>query len=232
MNSTTLCQLCDRPLEVGYLCTLCTKRTRVRLEALPVLYAGLVAFLARSGASGQGRAATPTFAPLPVSEDILDLRGPGGLVVVATGWADSIRGERGMTAAVRPGSIDGQLREAVAELLGHLPWVELSWPEAGTFARDIQEVTRSVSSIFAPSEQADRGTRLGRCVARRGDGTSCGATLRLRTGEKAVRCEWCGTVYPPATWAQVKAWQDEDDAATAQGDASAAPPPAAVGTTR
>jgi hypothetical protein len=50
-----ICGLCEEQLEDGYLCVGCTKSTRVRLEALPVLHRGLAALLAPAGGRVQGR---------------------------------------------------------------------------------------------------------------------------------------------------------------------------------
>lgn len=205
-----ICLLCQHPIEDGYLCVHCVKDTRVRIEAWPMLYEGLGLFLTPEARGSQGRGAKPVYAPLPVSEDVLDLRGPGGLVGVAEGWAAAIRRDRGMAAPIPQGSIAGRLQAAVTALLGHLPWVAISWPDAGAFATDIRDVTTSIASIFAPRVPADQGTRLGACPARLPDGTLCGAALRLMPGEKAATCKWCATVWPPCTWAQLKTWQDED----------------------
>ncbi|MFD7319363.1 hypothetical protein [Streptomyces sp. NPDC059883] len=229
------CQLCVRPLEDGYLCLGCTKSTRVRLECLPDLYEGLAAFLAPMGGSPQVRGSRPVFAPLPVSEDVLDLRGPGGLAGVAERWVAIIREQRGMRLPNPAGSVGGRLKTAVSELLGHLPWVAVSWSDAGMFAADIREVTRSVASILAPPAPIDRGTRIGTCPAEVENGEICGAVLRLYASAKVVTCEWCSTAYPPAMWPGLKVLMDTDTkAATTMGqaDVAAALPQAAAGTTR
>ncbi|MDJ0461580.1 hypothetical protein [Streptomyces sp. H27-C3] len=208
----TTCLLCERPSEDGYLCLLCTKDLRVRLESLPGLYAGLLPFLTPAATGGQGRGSKPVYAPLPVAEDVLDLRGPGGLVGVAERWLVIVREERGVAKqdGHPMGTIEGRLHCATHALVGHLPWVAVSWPDAGVFAEDIRAVTESVRSIVDPREAVERGTRLGSCAALLGDGTSCGAVLRLMPDEKAARCLWCATIWPPCTWLQLKAWQDED----------------------
>jgi hypothetical protein len=218
------CGLCERPDETGgYLCLGCTKDTRVRLECWPDLYDGLALFLAPSVSGPQGRGSKPTYAPLPVSVDVLDLRGPGGLVGAAEGWLAVIRRDRRLPVREpRGGAVEARLQRAVAELLGHLPWVVVSWPDAAQFAEDIREVTRSVSSIVRPEEPTPRSMTLGRCVALREGGAVCGATVRLHPGEKAGRCQWCGMTWPPCTWAQLKAWQDEDARAAAEAEKATA----------
>lgn len=218
----TTCRLCEQHDDTGsYLCPGCTKATRVRLECLPDLYDGLAAFLAPAGGSAQVRGSRPAFAPLPVSEDVLDLRGPGGLVSVAENWLSVIRRERGYARpdwATSPAAIaltgahalTDRLKAAVDELLRQMPWVAVSWPDAGVFAADIREVTRSVASIVAPPAPVDRGTRMGNCPAEFKDGEVCGAVLRLYAGAKVVTCEWCGCTYPPAMWSGLKVLMDAD----------------------
>jgi len=210
------CQLCEQPIEDGYLCRGCVKATVVRLECLPQLYAGLAPFLTPAVSGGRGRGSRPVYAPLPVSEDILDLRGPGGMVGAVEGWVAAIRKDRRFvtTPTRRPGvgpSIEVRLNAAVAELIANMPWVSVSWPDAGAFAIDIRELTRSVSSIVDPQQLVDQGTRLGNCPAAFEDGVLCGAVLRLYPGDKAVTCRWCGVSYPPAAWPGLKLLIDEDE---------------------
>lgn len=205
------CQLCEQHDDTGgYLCVGCTKATRVRLECLPALYDGLLPFLAPSAAISQGRSGSGGPAPLPVSVDVLDLRGPGGMVGVAEDWLTAILRERSMGQRARAGSADTRLRVAVSGLLANLAWVAVSWSEAGTFAAEIRELARSVSSIIRPSSATERGTRIGQCPAMYETGEICGAVLRLGPGERVVTCEWCQCSYPPATWAGLKVLIDED----------------------
>lgn len=205
------CGLCEEQLDDGHLCVGCVKATRVRLEAMPVLYGGLAALLPPAGGTSGIRSGKGGPPPLPVNEDILDLRSSAGMVATLEGWVDAIRAERGRPEVPHPGSPTGRVTRAVGELLGHLPWVAVSWPEAGLFAGEIRELARSVSSIIRPPA-ADRGHRVGNCPAVFEDGVICGAVLRLAPGEKVVTCRWCQTTYPPATWAGLKALIDGDAA--------------------
>ncbi|WP_329615640.1 hypothetical protein OG244_23285 [Streptomyces brevispora] len=205
------CLLCDTNDSAGgYLCLACTKATVVRLECLPDLYDGLVPFLTPSTAVSQGRSGKGGPAPLPVVEDVLDLRGQ--MVGALEDWLAAVRQERGMRFP-GPGGVDGRLAAAVAGLLANLPWIAMSWSEAGTFAAEIRELANSVRSIIAPAPTADRGQRLGNCPAMDPSGTLCGAVLWLPRGGKAVRCKWCDTRYPPYVWAQLKTWMAEDEKA-------------------
>ncbi|WP_326659579.1 hypothetical protein [Streptomyces sp. NBC_00385] len=208
------CLLCDTNDSAGgYLCLACTKNTVVRLECLPDLYDGLLPFLAPSTAVALGRSGKGGPAPLPVRTETLDLRGPGGMVGVVEDHLAAVRQERGMRRLVPVGSVETRLKAAVAGLRDNMPWISVSWPEAGTFAGEIRDLTRSVRSIIAPEPAVDRGERLGNCPAMDPSGTLCGAVLWLPRGEKAVRCEWCDTRYPPYVWHQLKAWMTEDEKA-------------------
>lgn len=207
-----LCQLCTQHDAMGgYLCPGCTRDTVVRLECLPTLYAGLLSFLAPSASIGQGRAGKGGPAPLPVREAVLDLRGPGGMVGVVEDWLSSVRDERRMAQPARPtASVEGRLSAAVTGLIGQMPWIAVSWPQAGTFAAEIREVVRSARSIIAPHDPVERGIRLGTCPAVDSSGTICGAVLTYRRGEMVVTCPWCTCTYPPAMWAGLKVFIDKD----------------------
>lgn len=202
------CLLCDKHDDTdGYLCPGCTKATVVRLECLPDLYDGLLPFLTPSTAVGQGRSGKGGPAPLPVVEDVLDLR--GRMVGTLEDWLSAVRQERGMRGP-RPGGVDGRLAAAVSGLLRNMPWIAVSWPQAGTFAEEIRDLAKSVTTIVRPAADQARGTRIGNCPAVDPSGALCGAVLRLAPGEKAVRCEWCGNRYPPIVWPQLKTWMTED----------------------
>ncbi|MFD7428429.1 hypothetical protein ACFV6Z_15475 [Streptomyces sp. NPDC059818] len=208
------CLLCDTNESAGgYLCLACTKATVVRLECLPDLYDGLLPFLAPSAAVSQGRSGKGGPAPLPVRAEILDLRGPGGMVGVVEDHLSAVCQERSMRKRIPAGSIEARLTAAVSGLLANMPWIAVSWSEAGTFAAEIRDLTKSVRSIIAPEPAVDRGRRIGSCPAMDPSGTLCGAVLWLPPGAKALRCEWCDTRYPPYVWGQLKTWMTEDEKA-------------------
>ncbi|MGW0786491.1 hypothetical protein [Streptomyces sp. NPDC002913] len=207
----TTCLLCEtHDAAGGQLCRGCTKETLVRLECLPDLYEGLQAFLTPGSTGSQGRGSKPVHAPLPVSENVLDLRGPGGMASIVEDWLTLVREERGMAPVAPVGAVEHRLGAAVAGLRDNMPWIAISWPLAGAFAEEIRELANNARSILDPDKEAVRGTRIGHCPAIDPSGTLCGAVLRLLPGEKAVRCEWCDTRYPPYVWAQLKTWIDED----------------------
>ncbi|QEU76465.1 hypothetical protein CP967_08530 [Streptomyces nitrosporeus] len=194
------------------LCVTCTQNTRQHLYDLPALYAALETHLAPSMAAGHGRRSTGGPAPLPVREDILDLRSAGGILGVLEDWHRAVRRDRRMHPPQTPGGIPQRLQRAVSALTAHMPWIVSTWPQAGTFAAEIRDLHRDVSSIVTPPD-TDRGRHIGHCPAAYEDGVICGAVLRLLPGETVARCDWCETTWPPTTWMQLKAWQDEDAAA-------------------
>ncbi|MFD6275814.1 hypothetical protein ACFWFI_09605 [Streptomyces sp. NPDC060209] len=209
-----LCQLCTQHDAMGgYLCPGCTKSTHVRLQALPTLYRGLAPLLTPSVSVGQGRSGKGGPAPIPVTLDVLDIRGPGGMASLLESWVDAVRHERGRPEQPHTGNPEGRVDRAVGELLGHLPWIAVSWSEAGDFATEVRELARSVSSIIRPAAPTEQGIRVGKCPAQFDDGGVCGAVLRLGPGERVVTCSWCRMTYPPATWVGLKVLVDQDAAA-------------------
>ncbi|WP_432091804.1 hypothetical protein [Streptomyces sp. NRRL F-5630] len=213
------CLLCESDLEDGYLCVACALATRAHLERWPALYRGLAAFLTPRVGGTRVRGARPVHAPLPVDEDVLDLRA-GGLAQAAEGWVEAVRRDRGRAGhpftrahKVISGTAEARLGAAVAELLDAMPWIVVSWPDAGAFASDVRDVTRSLTSMFVPP--TPRAKRLGNCPAQFEDGVICGAVIRLEQAAKVARCPYCGTAYPPATWADLKVLMDADAKKTA-----------------
>ncbi|WP_145499239.1 hypothetical protein [Streptomyces sp. CFMR 7] len=210
-----VCLLCDKPDETGsYLCPGCTKATVVRLECLPALYDGLAPHLAPAGGIGTGRSGKGGPAPLPVNERVLDLRAPGGMVGIVEDWESAVRVDRRMRQTTPAGSVEARLKSAVTGLLANMPWIAVSWPQAGAFAEEIRDLARSVSSIVSPPDDRQRVRHGGHCPAKF-DGVVCGAALFLVQGEQVITCRWCGTEYPPSSWAALRALIAEDAARNA-----------------
>lgn len=207
----TACSLCEGDAEGGYLCRGCTTATVGRLHCLPGLYSDLLPFLAPGSGGPATRRAAAVSAPMPVSEIVLNLRGPGGIVGVVEDWVAAVRAARSMRPATPVGSVPTRLSVAVRELVGHMPWISVSWPDAGTFGEEIRNLDRDIASIVDPIDRSDRGIRLGACPAVDVSGVVCGAVLRHRSGTKLVACEWCGCTYPPATWPGLKTWIEHDE---------------------
>ncbi|MFD9515920.1 hypothetical protein [Streptomyces sp. NPDC059979] len=208
----TDCLLCEQPDETGgYLCPGCTKATVGRLNALPGLYDELLPFLTPGSGGSTGRRSTAVSAPLPVSEMVLSLRGPGGVVGVVEDWLAAVRDARRMRPVTPVGSVESRLRAAVRSLVDNMPWISVSWPDAGTFAEEIRDLERVGVSVVDPADRSERGTRVGTCPAVDDGGVICGAVLRYQPGAKLVVCSWCGCTYPPATWQGLRAWIDHDE---------------------
>jgi hypothetical protein len=206
------CLLCEQPDETGgYLCPSCTKATVGRLNALPGLYEELLPFLTPGSGSSTGRRSAAVSAPLPVSEMVLSLRGPGGVVGVVEDWLAAVRDARLMQPVTPVGSIETRLQAAVHGLVGHMPWISVSWPDAGTFAEEIRDLERVGVSVIDPADRSERGTRVGTCPAVDDGGVICGAVLRYQPGAKLVVCSWCGCAFPPATWQGLRAFIDHDE---------------------
>lgn len=204
-----MCELCGRDLHAdarAYLCPGCTRGTDERLDALPGLYDELAAHLPR----GQ-RTTGPTAsggrheAPMPVSENVLTLRGPGGILGIVEDWREALHADLGWTRPEPRGTFEERLVASVAGLRVNLLWIASSWPAAGAFAEEIRDLVDSVRSIVDPPE---RTIRIGHCPAVHEDGAQCGSPLRALPGDAEIRCRWCGAVYLESTWLSLRAAQD------------------------
>ncbi|MFD3741609.1 hypothetical protein [Streptomyces sp. NPDC058629] len=203
----TTCTHCHAPDPTGStLCVHCTTTLTARLQQLPRMYFELEQHLAPGSASGQGRSGKGGPAPLPLRVDILDLRAEFDTV---SGWLSAVHDARGLRGPRLAGDALTRLHTAVAGLLAHMPWIVATWPGAGDLASEIGELHRNAATVVDPDPRP-RGRRIGHCPAAYEDGVLCGAALRLQPGEQVVRCDWCGTAWPPCTWTQLKAWQTED----------------------
>ncbi|MEW1551545.1 hypothetical protein [Streptomyces tsukubensis] len=202
MSNTTLCGLCTHP-DDGHLCRHCTLTLREHLDALPGLYADLEDHLAPRATTSTGR--TVPGSALPVAEPVLTLRGPGGIVGVLEDWLTAVHDARHLTPPLRQGSIEDRIDTAASRLVRQLPWIALSWPQAADLADEIRGLVRDIVRITDPPSEPP-STPLGPCQAITASGI-CGSPLRLSSGDKAAACSWCGSTWPPATWIDLRAWQ-------------------------
>lgn len=181
-----------------------------RLGCASGWYVALSAFLAPARRDVHGRRMRAVEAPLPVSEPVLDLRGPGGMVGVLEDWRSALHADLGWSEPVRRGTVHERVTEAAARLTDNVLWVASSWPLAGAFAEEIRDLERAVLSIVGPPEKT---RRIGQCPTLQSDGTRCGAILRAPHGVTEVCCPWCRTAHPLHTWyAIVRADQAEQRA--------------------
>ena len=208
------CSLCEHDLHYGegaYLCDSCTKATTERLERMPRLYEALAAFLA-PGARGQEPGSSPAAeAPLPLSEPVLNLRGPGGIVGVLEDWRAAMQKDRGWGQPAIAGDTAKRVAAAARGLVLNLDWIAVEWPQAGQFALEIRDLHGACASIIGPPESS---RRLGYCP-QPVDGGPCGAVVRLPDGARTALCQWCGTEWGPTTWGQLAAGQAQFEMETA-----------------
>lgn len=211
MNHT--CGLCDHYLEHGYLCPGCTLATARRLDAAPRWYAALAAFLQPAAIGPAIGSRSRVEAPLPVAEPVLVLRGPGGIVSVLEDWRSAMQHDRRWGQPVIEGDTARRVLVAARALSLNVEWIASSWPMAGAFAEEIRDLERSVRSIVAPTDPAERPVRMGECPTVLAEDARCGAVLTRRPGEGTVSCRWCGSTWPPSrALALARAQQDAANA--------------------
>ncbi|MGW1930444.1 hypothetical protein [Streptomyces sp. NPDC001919] len=218
----TLCQMCDTHPTDGYLCRGCTRTLAEQLLRMPALYRALAAFLspAARGATHGGRRPAAE-APLPVTEHVLDLRGPGGMVGILEKQRAELHAARGWAAPVLGVGILNRVALAAGALAHSADWAAESWSEAGDFARVIRDLHGAAASVVHPRLDEERGTRIGMCPKLvsedEGDGV-CGGVLRHYPGDQAVTCRWCGARFGPSEWSALREWinYEESNAALVQ----------------
>ncbi|WP_327162838.1 hypothetical protein [Streptomyces zaomyceticus] len=200
----TLCQMCDTNPTDGYLCAGCTRTLAEQLLRMPALYRALGVFLPPAARGAQhGSHGQAVEAPMPVTEHVLDLRGPGGMVGILEAQRAELHTARCWAAPVLGVGILNRVALAAGALAHSVDWVAGSWSAAGDFARTIRDLHGSAASVVHPRLAEERGTRLGKCPQLVSEDEAegvCGAVLRHYPGDRAVTCRWCGTVYEPHAW--------------------------------
>ncbi|MFD9905614.1 hypothetical protein [Streptomyces sp. NPDC059063] len=213
------CGLCERDLEHGYLCPGDARALAKRLDSAPRWYEGLAAFL-QPAVTGPAVGSRPRAeAPLPLAEPAFVLRGPGGIVGVLEDWRAAMQADRGWGTPVITGDTARRIAVAARALSINLDWITASWPIAGALAEEVRDLERSVRSIVAPTDPAERLVRMGPCpnVVDAQDGR-CGAVLLRRPNEATITCRWCTTTWPPSRLLALA--RAQQDAANATVDAS------------
>ncbi|MER7973787.1 hypothetical protein ABTX35_33085 [Streptomyces sp. NPDC096080] len=205
-----VCALCTRALEHGTLCPGCTQDTLDRLERLPRLWASLEAWLT-PGASGPalyGGRVRRAEAPLPVSQEVLDLRAGGGIVGVLEDWHAAVRDARGLPPLAHTGPLGYRIIAAAAGLQHQIHFIVL-WEQGGQLALEVRRLVERVRAVVQPGRALDEPpepTVLGYCIAVDESGIICGHRL-VADMTRPVECTWCGCSYPPHTWLDLKALQ-------------------------
>ncbi|MFG2837050.1 hypothetical protein ACGFYE_18845 [Streptomyces zaomyceticus] len=203
------CQLCETDQTDDYLCARCASVLTEQLRRMPSLYRALAAFLTPAARGAQhGGHAQAVDGALPVSEHVLDLRGPGGIVGVLEDWRSAMNAARRWSAPVLTAGIPHRVTAAAAALAYSVDWAARCWPEAGQFAQEIRDLHGAAASVVHPRLAEERGTRLGKCPAVDPSGVVCGAVLRHYPGERAVMCRWCGCAFEPHEWGELREWID------------------------
>lgn len=204
-----ICQLCERNETEGYLCPGCTLRIARTLDRMPRLYEALAAFLQPGGRRPELGRTAPAEPPLPLSEPVVSLRGPGGIVGVLEDWRSAMQADRGWGQPVLAGSTERRVTVAARALSINLDWIAAAWPMAGAFAEEVRGLERDVASIVNPRDPKDRPRRLGYCPTLL-DEVLCGAVVALLPGRTSVSCSWCGAEWPPEKWLALAQAQDEN----------------------
>ncbi|MDX2698952.1 hypothetical protein [Streptomyces ipomoeae] len=203
-----ICTFCtERDLaHGGFLCPTCVRVTRDRLTRLPRMWHALQAWLAPGSttttAYGRTRLAE---APLPVREEVLDLRAAGGIAGVLEDWREAVHDTRGFTPPILAASLEDRVAIAAAVLDRNLEWIA-RWYAAPSFADDIQRLAGRVYAVIQPGHDHARPVFLGHCIAVDPFGVICGARLWAHM-DRPVACEWCLCPYPPSTWLDLARFQ-------------------------
>ncbi|MFE4311521.1 hypothetical protein ACFRR6_36310 [Streptomyces sp. NPDC056891] len=214
----TTCQMCDTHPTDGYLCAGCTRTLAEQLRRMPALYRALAAFLAPAAHGAQHGSHGPAAeAPLPVTEHVLDLRGPGGMVGILERQRAALHDARGWAAPVLGVEILNRVALASGALLHSLDWAAESWSEAGDFARAIRDLHGAAASVVHPHLAEERGTRIGLCPKLvsedEGDGV-CGGVLLHYPGDQVVTCRWCRARFAPSEWGALREWIQYEESNT------------------
>ncbi|WP_431999286.1 hypothetical protein [Streptomyces sioyaensis] len=194
MNCTACTAALDAPAQ---LCDGCARGLDVRLGELPAQYLLLATHLRPGAGRSDGPVALVREAPLPVREDVLDMRAEGGLVTVLEGWREAMQNARGWGQPACTGSIERRVMAAARGLQLNIEWIAAEFPGAGDMAREIRALAGQAAALLDPAPPT---LRVGDCAADLGGGDICGAPLRVPAGTAEVRCRRCGTDYPPNTW--------------------------------
>lgn len=218
MTSTATTATCGHLSDVpAQLCAPCTTNLRERLERMPQIYDALAAWLQTAGRRPELGGSPATEAPLPLRQEVLDLRGPGGIVGILEDWRAAAHDARGFTPPDGAGLVPTRVEAAACALLANLTWISLTWEQGADLATEIRTLERRALAVISPPDHA---IRIGACPAQRLDGGTCGATIRVPDGTAEVRCGACGHLWPPSMWLSLRAWVDYDRAEQAEADAA------------
>ncbi|QCX81083.1 hypothetical protein C9F11_37500 [Streptomyces sp. YIM 121038] len=205
MTTCPHCTTNDLP-HGGFLCDPCVRATSRHLLQLPTLWSALEIWLAPGRGAPFISGRTPRAeAPLPLREEVLDLRAEGGIVGVLEDWRAAVHDARGMAPPPRAVSLEHRVAIAARALDGHLDWIA-RWYAAPDLATDIRTLVGRAYAVIQPGRDPDEPQYLGRCIATDTTGAVCGRPLHAYP-DRAVQCDWCLCVYTPDTWLALRHYQ-------------------------
>lgn len=200
----TACPCCHRVLRDGetLACRICREQGTGWLRALPGLYAASASYLAPGrSASGTGRVSGSKSAPLPARCDVLDARGPGGVVWVVTQWEEVVRSELGFGEVPFRGDYERSLVGSVEFLVANAAWLY------GHFGA-VQELHDEIRACYLRLDGLVNSTNRERSV---NVSCECGNVLRgVTLSTPGRRCRSCGKSH---TWSELLKLELADRAA-------------------
>jgi hypothetical protein len=212
--TSTATATCGHTTDVpATLCPKCTNQLREHLERLPDAHRALAAWLAPAGRRPELGSTHAVEAPIPVREEVLSLRGPGGIVGILEDWASAVRHARGFTTTPGAGTVEGRVSDAASTLYQNLTWISLTWDLGTQLAGEIRLLHSRCLAIIDPP---DHTVPIGSCPADLGDGRICGTTIRVPEGTTDVYCRGCNTRFPPKAWLNLRQWMITDEAKAAE----------------
>ncbi|WP_327403856.1 hypothetical protein OG194_29745 [Streptomyces sp. NBC_01288] len=203
-----ICTLCTtHDLKYGVLCASCTLALQDRLARLPRMWASLEAWLApgSTGTAQYGGRVRRAEAPLPLNQEVLDLRAAGGIAGVLEDWRDAVHDTRGLPTAPRTGALARRVSTAAADLIASLYFIAL-WDQGVQLGREVEQLVGRVRAVAEPGRDPDEPTFLGYCIAIDLSGVVCGSRLYADMAQ-TVQCQWCLCLYPPDRWLQLRLLQ-------------------------
>lgn len=185
---TTTCAICTHPSPTGTrVHQACATTLTGNLHALPWLYADLGELLTPGSPSGEPGRTTGCHAPLPLREDVLDLRGPGGIVGILSDWESAVRDAQGADPAPFRGSIEQAVTAAAQWLAAQVPWIGQHFDPAADLDREIRQLrTRCETVDGMATEPRERRIPVA---------CPCGWTLRITVATSGEYCARCDTWY-------------------------------------
>ncbi|MFE3853404.1 hypothetical protein ACFXPN_19990 [Streptomyces griseorubiginosus] len=171
------------------------------------MWSSLEAWLApgTTGTAQYGGRTRLAHAPLPLNQEVLDLRAGGGIVGVLEDWREALYETRGWAQPERAASLAHRVYIAASDLDHHLDFIA-RWYAGAAFGWDIRRLVDRVRMVVQPGHELGEQQFLGYCIAVDPGGIVCGNRL-FADMTQPVQCEWCLCKYPPDTWLALRALQ-------------------------